>query len=75
MSNYPPGCSQATHDRAFDELGPVPHEPEVVRLDCGHYDTEENGEQAGGKLVCSRCFDARQKEMQSATSPEKRGVA
>ncbi len=26
MNGYPDGCTQSTHDRAFDELGPSPAE-------------------------------------------------
>lgn len=57
---YPDGCDQNTHDRAFGELSSEPDD-DVVRLDCGHYDTELRGEEVGGKLVCPKCFDAREK--------------
>lgn len=26
MNGYPSGCTQSTHDRVFDELGPSPAE-------------------------------------------------
>lgn len=56
MSNYPPGCTQADHDRAFDNLGHDPNEPEVVKLDCGHYGTEESAERLGNAVAtCYRC--------------------
>lgn len=68
MNGYPDGCSQSDHDRAFGELGNPP-DVDVVRLDCGHYDTEDRGEQVGGKLVCPRCFDERTKTVKAVVSP------
>lgn len=67
---YPDGCTQADHDRAFNELGPSPEEADVVRLDCGHYDTEDHGEEVGGKLVCPKCFDERVALMKKLTGAE-----
>jgi len=57
MNGYPDGCSQADHDRAFGESLSEPPDVDVVRLDCGHYDTEDRGEWIDGKLICSRCVD------------------
>src|SRR6266852_6813163 len=67
---YPSGMSQADHDRAFGELSTEPDD-DVVRLDCGHYDTELRGEEVGGKLVCPKCFDERLKAVQAAIAPAK----
>ncbi len=75
MNGYPDGCSQADHDRAFGEsLSDGPGD-EVVRLDCGHYDTEDRGEAVGGKLVCPRCFDERLKTVQAVVAPLSKPIA
>jgi hypothetical protein len=53
---YPDGCSQADH--AFGESLSEPPDVDVVRLDCGHYDTEDHGEWYACKLLCPKCYDA-----------------
>jgi hypothetical protein len=58
---YPDGVSQSTHDRAFGESLSSEPDDDIVRLDCGHYDTELRGEEVGGKLVCPKCYDERLK--------------
>lgn len=61
MANgYPDGMSQVDHDRAFGESLGDPPDVDVVRLDCGHYDTEDHGEWVGGKLLCPKCFERRE---------------
>lgn len=55
--NMPDGCTQADLDRAFDNLG-EPDEPEVVRLDCGHWDTEDHADKVGDRIVCGNCYHA-----------------
>jgi hypothetical protein len=54
---YPDGCSQADHDRAFGESLSEPPDVDVVRLDCGHYDTEGHGDWHVDKLLCPKCYD------------------
>jgi hypothetical protein len=49
--------TQADHDRAFGESGSQPDD-DVVRLDCGCYDTEDRSEPIGDKRVCHKCHDA-----------------
>jgi hypothetical protein len=64
-AGYPDGCTQSTHDAAFGELSEAPG-VDVVRLDCGHWDTEDHGEPVGGKLICIKCFEAREKLIREA---------
>lgn len=56
MGAYPPGMSQTTHDREFDQLGYDPDQPEVGLLSCGHYGTDDSAERIGNNFVCGDCF-------------------
>ena len=67
MGGYPDGCTQATHDRAFNELGPSPEEADVTRFTCGHYGREEDGTwlgeaKVGGEFLCDDCYERRVSE-------------
>ena len=53
---YPDGCTQADHDRAFDQALSEPPDEDVVRLDCGHWGTEDAAETLADKKVCERCY-------------------
>lgn len=60
---YPDGCTQADHDRAFGESLSEPPDEDVVRLDCGHWGTEDAAYRIGARLVCSKCESEIQRQL------------
>jgi hypothetical protein len=68
---YPDGCSQADHDRAFGESLSEPPDVDVVRLDCGHYDTEDHGDWHADKLLCPDCYAVATSDQISKDEPQR----
>ena len=50
MSNYPPGCTQAIHDRYYN----AQPEPEVM-LDCGHMGNLDTCPSIDTHFICAGC--------------------
>jgi hypothetical protein len=55
MYAYPEGCSQSTHDRAFNESLSEPPDSNPIQADCKHWAEEDLCEWIDGKLVCPKC--------------------